>query len=101
MALTKSGFLRGRETKNGLAGYLDGHIKGWGTATVASGATSVTTAYTGIAAGDLVIASVLTKGTNACYVVGVTIVAATSFAIAVSADPGTGGAVISYVIIRP
>lgn len=101
MALTKSGFIRGRETKNGLAGYLDSHLKGWGSATVASGATSVTVTDTSIAAGDLVIASVQTKGTNACYVVGITIVAATSFAIAVSADPGAGGAVIGYFIIRP
>ena len=101
MALTKSGFLRGRETKNGLAGYLDGHIKGWGTATVASGATSITVSDTSIAATDLVIASVYTKGTNACYVVGITIVAATSFAIADNTDPGSGGAVINYVIIRP
>lgn len=100
MALTKSGFIRGRETKNGLAGYLDAHLKGWGTATVDSGATSVTVADTSIKTGDLVIASVQTKGTNACYVVGITIVNATSFAIAVNTDPGAGGAVIGYFIVR-
>ncbi len=101
MALSKSGFIRGRETKNGLAGYLDAHIKGWGTATVASGATSVTVTDSDIKTGDLVIASVQTKGANACYVVGITIVNATSFAIAVNTDPGAGGAVIGYIIIRP
>ena len=100
MALTNSGFIRGRETKNGLAGYLDAHIKGWGTATVASGATSVTVSDTAIKTGDLIIASVQTKGTNACYVVGITIVNATSFAIAVNTDPGSGGAVIGYNVIR-
>ncbi len=101
MALTKTGFMRGRETKNGLAGYLDSHAKAWGSVTVASGATSVSTNYADIKTGDLIIASVQTKGTNACYIVGTTIVNATSFAVEVNTDPGTGGVVIGFVIIRP
>jgi hypothetical protein len=86
---------------NGLAGYLQRNIRGWGTATVASGQTSITVTDTDIATGDIIIASVITKGTNACYIVGTTITAATSFAIAVNTDPGSGGAVIGFIILRP
>lgn len=101
MALTKSGFIKGRDgSNNGLAGYLSNHIKGWGTATVANGATTAVVTDTNIAATDLIL---VTRGasTNAVYIVGVTISAATSFTITVSGDPGSAGAVCNYLIIRP
>lgn len=102
MALTTLRFLTaGRNSRNGLAGYLNKLFQGFGTATVPNGATSILVADANIAAGDLVIASVLTVGSNACYVTGVTIVAATSFTISVNTDPGAGGAVIAYAVIRP
>ena len=102
MALTKQSFLKGREEgKNGLAGYLSQHLRGWGTVTVVSGQTAIVTSDTDIAATDIIIASPLTKGTNAAYIVGTSISAATSFTITVSADPGSGGCVIAFLIIRP
>lgn len=101
MADTASKFIKGRDSRNGLAGYLAYHIRHWGYVTVASGQTAITTSLADIAAGDLIIASVMTKGTNACYVVGTSISAATSFTITVNTDPGSGGAVINYIIIRP
>ena len=100
MALTKAQFLRGRESKNGLAGYLGAHLRGWGTVDIASGATSATVTDTEIATGDIIVASVLTKGTNACYVVDTSITDATSFDIDVNTDPGEGGVTIAYVILR-
>ena len=101
MALTKSSFLKGRDgSKNGLAGYLAGHLRGWGTATVLSGQTTIAVADTDIAASDLIL---VTRGasTNPVYIIGVTISAATSFTITVSGDPGSAGAVCNYLIIRP
>lgn len=68
-----------------------------GYATVENGATTVVVTDTMAQAGDFILASVYTKGTNACYVVGVTISAGASFTITVSADPGAGGAVIAFV----
>lgn len=106
MALTVGGlkrtkFITGQNTAEGLPGYLDYLLPKYGLATVLSGQTSITITDTTIAATDYVIASVLTKGANVAYVVGVTIVAGTSFAIAVNTDPGAGGAVIAYIVIRP
>lgn len=100
MALNLAKFLRGRESKNGLAGYLSSHFQKWGTATVLSGQTAIVVTDASIATGDIIIASVLTKGTNAAYVVGTSISNATSFTITVNTDPGSGGAVIAYFIIR-
>lgn len=101
MALKRTNFIRGQNSQRGLAGYLGFLFQKYGLATVASGQTSITVTDATIAAGDIIIASVLTKGTNAAYVVGVTITAGTSFAIAVNTDPGAGGAVIAYFVIRP
>ena len=98
MALTTIAWLKGRESKNGLAGKLAMEITKRGLATVANGQTSIAVSDTSIAADDEIMASVMTKGTNACYVVGVTISAATSFTISVNTDPGSGGAVIAYQI---
>jgi hypothetical protein len=100
MALTKSAFIYGQEQQNGLAGYLAVHFRGWGTATVLSGQTAIVVTDTEIKTGDIIIASVITKGTNACYVVGTAITNVTSFTITVNTDPGVGGAVIGYLIIR-
>jgi len=97
MALKRPRFLTaGRNSQNGLAGYLQKLLETVGTATVASGQTSVTVTDALASTGDIIIASVLTKGTNACYVVGTSIVNNTSFTITVNTDPGTGGVVIAY-----
>ena len=94
-------FKTGREQQDGLAGYLGARFKFYGTATVASGQTAIVVSNTSIAAGDYIIASPLTKGTNACYVVGTAISAATSFTLTVNTDPGSGGCVLAYIVIRP
>ena len=98
MALTTIAWLKGRESKNGLAGKLAMEFVKRGLATVASGQTAITVTDTTIAADDEIMATVMTKGTNACYVVGTAISAATSFTITVNTDPGSGGAVIAYQI---
>lgn len=89
----------GRNSQNGLAGYLQKLFSSIGTATVLSGATSVTVTDALAKTGDLIIASVLTKGANAAYVVGTSIVNNTSFTINVNTDPGAGGAVIAFIRI--
>ena len=101
MAITYSQFLKGRDSKNGLAGYLAHHLLGIGQATVVSGQTAIAVACLGIAATDLVFVTLATKGTNAVVVVSTTIVAGTGFTITVDTDPGTGGAVFNYMVMRP
>ena len=101
MALKRTKFITGQNIAEGLAGYLNFLWQKYGLATVASGQTSIDITDATIAAGDIIIASVVTKGTNACYVVGTTITAGTKFNIAVSADPGSGGAVVAYIVLRP
>jgi hypothetical protein len=90
----------GQNTERGLPGYLQKMLRSFGQATVLSGQTSIDVTDTDIKSTDLVIASVLTKGTNAAYVVGVTITAGTKFNVAVNTDPGVGGAKIAYVVLR-
>lgn len=101
MALKRTNFIRGQDSQRGLAGYLSFLFQKYGTSTVLSGQTSIVVTDATIAAGDIIIASVLTKGTNACHVVGVTISAGVSFTVSVNTDPGAGGAVLAYIIIRP
>lgn len=93
-------FLTMRGSQNGGWGYLQrllGSLGNMGKATVISGATTVVVTDANAAAGDLIYASVYTKGSNAAYVVGVTISAGVSFTISVNTDPGAGGAVIAFV----
>ncbi len=94
-------FLTMRGSQNGGWGYLQkllGSLGNMGLATVISGATTVVVTDVNAKAGDLIFASVYTKGTNACYVVDAsTISAGVSFTITVNTDPGTGGAVIAFV----
>lgn len=101
MALKRTNFVRGQNSQRGLAGYLGFLFQKYGTATVASGDTSIVVTDTKIDTNDIIIASVLTKGANAAYVTGVTISDAASFTINVNTDPGAGGAVIAYLILRP
>jgi hypothetical protein len=73
-----------------------------GQATVLSGSTSIDVTDAGVAAGDIVVATVATQGATAgTFVTAVVITAATKFNIAVNQNPGTGGAVINYAVIRP
>lgn len=101
MALKRTKFITGAGSVDGLPKYLNKLIPKYGTATVASGQTSIAVTDATIAAGDLILASVLTKGANAAHVVGVAISAGVSFTISVNTDPGAGGAVIVYLIISP
>ena len=51
-------------------------------------------------AADIIVASIKTKGTNACYLIDNPIVAGTGFTLTVNTDPGSGGAVIDYIRLR-
>lgn len=88
--------LAGRDSQNGLAGYLQKLFSSIGTATVLSGQTSIVVTDALAKTGDLIIASVLTKGTNVCHVSDTSISNGVSFTISVNTDPGTGGAVIAF-----
>ena len=101
MALTTFKFKKGRESRDGLAGYLGAHLRAYGTCTVAGGGVTLTVSDTDIASTDMIIFSPATVGASPCYVVGYTISAATSFTVTVSADPSTGGCVLNYLVIRP
>ena len=98
MAVTTIAWLKGRESKNGIAGKLAYEFARRGTATVVSGQTSIVVTDADILSTDIIETFPITKGTNAAYVVGYTISAGTSFTITVSADPGAGGFVIGYQI---
>ena len=98
MALSTIAWLKGREGKNGLAGKLASEFARRGTGTVVSGQTSLVVTDADIAATDVIETYPITKGTNACYIVGYTISAGTSFTVTVSADPGSGGFVFGYQI---
>lgn len=72
-----------------------------GQATVASGTTNIDVPDTGVIAGDIVVANVVTQGATAgTFVTAVVITAATKFNIAVNQNPGAGGAVINYAVFR-
>ena len=100
MAVLYPRFITGRDSFKGLAGYLQHMIVGFGTATVVSGQVAIAVAVTQIKADDFVFAVLKTKGTNACVVISTTIVAGTGFTITVDTDPGSGGAVFNYLILR-
>ena len=101
MANSNLRFIKGADSFKGLAGYLSRLFVGFGAATVLSGHTSIAVAIPLIAAGDIVIVTLETQGANACVVTSTTIVAGTGFTITVNTDPGTGGAVYSYLVLRP
>lgn len=94
----------GRNSQNGLAGYLQRLFGGQGggtagtigTINIPSGSTSIVVTDASVAAGDTFFASVQVAGANACYFTGVTaIVAGTSYTLNVNTDPGTGGATLA------
>ena len=96
----------GRNSQNGLAGFLQRLFGGQGisgtgiigTATVVNGQTSVTVTDTGVQATDLFFVTILAKGTNAVSYVGVSnIVANTSYDLNVSADPGAAGVTLAVI----
>ncbi len=103
MANTNSNvrLIKGQDSFKGLAGYLQRMLVGFGTVTVANGTTSKAAAVPLIAAGDIVLCVLATQGANAAVVVSTTIVAGTGFTVTVNTDPGTGGAVFNYLILRP
>ena len=69
-----------------------------GTINIPSGSTSIVVADAGVAATDLFIVSVMVKGANAAYFVGVTsITAGVSYTLNVNTDPGTGGVTLAVV----
>jgi hypothetical protein len=101
MALSNIKLIRGQDSVRGLAGYLQRLLVGFGQATVVSGQTAIAVAAPLVNAGDIVLVSLATQGTNACVVVSTTIAGGTGFTITVNTDPGTGGAVYNYLILRP
>ena len=100
MALTNFTFFKGREQRNGLAGYLGSHLRAFGSVTVATGTTQAVV-DTDILATDLIIASMGTAGTAACYITSYAIVAGTGFTFTVSGDPSTNRPTINYIVLRP
>ncbi len=100
MAAIYPRFITGQNAAEGLPGYLARFFQALGTATVISGQTSIAVAVPRIVAGDFVYVTLKTKGTNACVVVSTTIVAGTGFTITVDTDPGAGGAVFNYLVLR-
>jgi hypothetical protein len=70
-----------------------------GTATVVSGQTAIGVLDDRINVGDYCQTSIVTKGTNAAYIVG-TSLTADAVTITVNTDPGSGGCVIYYEIKR-
>ena len=90
----------GLNSAKGLAGFLTKIVRAFGTATVVSGQTAIVVTDTDAKAGDVIIASPLTKGTNAAYVVGTSISAGVSFTLTVNTDPGSGGVVLAYLRLR-
>lgn len=101
MAAILPKFMTGQNSSRGLAGYLQRMFVAFGNATVASGGTTIAVAIAQIKATDIVYVVLKTKGTNACVVVSTTIVAGTGFTIAVDTDPGAGGAIFGYLVLRP
>lgn len=85
----------------GFFGQTAGVIRKVGDATVISGQTSILVADTSILTTDKVYATQHTAGANATKIVSYTISAGVSFTINVDTDPGTGGVVISYMVVRP
>ena len=78
---------------------------GWtfaGKATILSGATTVVVTFANPEpdANYIVIATELTKGTTAAYIVGISSQTAAHFTITCSTNPGVGGLACSYVIVR-
>lgn len=100
MAAIYPRFITGQNAAEGLPGYLQRLFQALGTATVPSGATSIAVSVPRIVAGDFVYVTLKTKGTNAVVVVSTTIVAATGFTITVDTDPGSGGAIYNYLVLR-
>ena len=100
MALETFKFKKGRESRDGIAGYLGAKLLAFGSVTVDTGTTQAVS-FTDIKATDLIIASMGTAGTTACYIVGYAIVAGTGFTFTVSTDPSTNRPTINYIIVRP
>jgi len=101
MSLKIFRFISGRNTQNGLAGFLNNMVRCYGTATVANGQTTIAVTDTDIAATDIVVAWPITKGTNACAYSGFTASVGATFTLGVTTDPGSGGCVLFYVVFRP
>lgn len=95
----------GRNSQNGLAGYLQKLLGGQvassgivGTINIPSGATSVVVSDAAVTAGDLFIVTPMVAGANPAYFTGVTaIVAGTSYTLNVNTDPGAGGITLAVV----
>lgn len=100
-------FIKGANSINGLPGFLQGYFgqvvavpRKVGQATVLNGATSVDVADTAILATDLVFVTFQDQGTNNVIVTLVQITAASKFTITVNTDPGAGGCIFNYMVMR-
>ena len=101
MAITYPKFMKGRDSQNGLAGYLQHHVLGVGQATIVSGQTAIAVACLGIAATDLVFVTPVGTSTAPQTISSTTIVAGTGFTITATGDPGSSGVVYNYMVLRP
>ena len=99
-------FLTARSSQNGLAGFMQRLIGGFGvkssgimgTINIPNGSTSVVVSDAGVTAGDLFFVTVQNKGANASSFIGITsIVAGVSYTLIVSADPGAGGVTLAVM----
>ena len=97
----------GRNSHNGLAGFLQRLIGGLGvtgsgiigTVNIPSGSTTLVVSDAGVAASDVFIVTVQKKGANAAYFTGVSSISAgVSYTLNVNTDPGSGG--ITLVVVR-
>jgi hypothetical protein len=92
-----------RVDRDGLPADVNASIIAIGTATVASGSTSITVTNADWVASDTVMCTVKKAGATACYVKSAVITVGSNvgtLTITTSADPSTGGADIFYSIIR-
>lgn len=96
----------GRNSQNGLAGYLQRLFGGlgirasgnMGTISIPNGSTSVVVLDAGTRATDLFFVAVMVKGANAAYFTGVTsITAGVSYTLNVNTDPGAGGVTLAVI----
>ena len=91
-------FIKGRDSQNGLAGYLQHMVRAFGQATVAQGGTTIAVSDTDALASDVIIASM--QAANGATYVGVAITGGTGYTFTVSGTVGSGGAVIAYIRLR-
>ena len=83
-----------------VGGVLGYNLAGSATITSGNTAIAVTLPVPEPDGNFIVLAAPYTKGTNAAYITGVTSSSATGFTINCNTDPGSGGLVVSWLLVR-